>query len=72
MRDIINSSDIARIALKMPISYDADIAEIEEILAEELSLIGPDKIPGLARGPKYDGVSSFEDSSVMIQISMFA
>ena len=71
MRDIINSSDIARIALKMPISYDADIAEIEEILAEELPLIGPDKIPGLVRGPKYDGVSSFEDSSVMIQISMF-
>jgi len=72
MRDIINSADIARIALKMPISYDADIAEIEEILAEELPLIGPDKIPGLVKGPKYDGLSSFEDSSVMIQISMFA
>ncbi len=37
-----------------------------------LAQFGVDTKTLLARGPKYDGVSSFEDSSVMIQISMFA
>ncbi|MCR5789162.1 MAG: mechanosensitive ion channel family protein [Lachnospiraceae bacterium] len=71
MRDIINCEDVIRIAVKMPISYDADIPEIEAILAEELPLIGNDRIPGLVKAPRCDGVSSFEDSSVMILIVMF-
>ncbi len=71
MRDIVNSEEIVRQMLKMPISYDADIEEIESILEEELPLIGPDLIPGLVKGPNYEGVSSFEDSSVMIQIAVY-
>jgi small conductance mechanosensitive channel len=71
MRDIINCEDIVRIPLKMPISYDANIPEIEEILNRELPLIGAEQIPGFVKPPKYEGVSSFEDSSVMIQISMY-
>ena len=71
MRDIINCEDVIRIAVKMPISYDADIPEIEDILAAELPLIGSDRIPGLVKAPRCDGVSSFEDSSVMILIVMF-
>jgi small conductance mechanosensitive channel len=71
MRDIINCEDVVRIPLKMPISYDADIPEIEEILNRELPLITAEQIPGLVKPPKYEGVSSFEDSSVMIQIGMY-
>ena len=71
MRDIINCEDVVRIPLKMPISYDADIPEIEEILNRELPLITAEQIPGLVKPPKYEGITSFEDSSVMIQIGMY-
>jgi small conductance mechanosensitive channel len=71
MRDIINCEDVIRIPLQMPISYDADIPEIEAILNRELPLISSEQIPGLVKPPIYEGVSSFEDSSVMIQISMY-
>ena len=71
MRDIINCEDVIRIPLQMPISYDADIPEIEAILNRELPLISSEQIPGLVKPPIYEGVSSFEDSSVMIQIAMY-
>ena len=71
MRDIINCEEIVRIPLKMPISYEADIPEVEEILNRELPLITSEQIPGLVKPPKFEGVSSFEDSSVMIQISVY-
>ena len=71
LRDIISSEEIVRQAVKIGISYDADIEEVGRILAEELAALDSEKIPGLVKGPKYDGISSFEDSSVMIQISMY-
>ena len=71
MRDIVSSEEISRQTIKVAVSYDADIEEIGRILDEELAHIGPDKIPGLRKGPKYEGVSSFEDSSVMIQIAVY-
>ena len=71
MRDIVSSEDISRQTIKVAVSYDADIEEIGRILETELQKVGPDKIPGLRMGPKYEGVSSFEDSSVMIQIAIY-
>ncbi len=71
MRDIVSSEEISRQSIKIAISYDADIEEIGRILEEELEKIGPDKIPGLRKGTKYEGVSSFEDSSVMLQIAIY-
>ena len=71
MRDIVNSEEISRQTIKVGISYDADIEEIGRILDKELAAVGPDKIPGLRMGPKYEGVSSFEDSCILIQIAVY-
>jgi small conductance mechanosensitive channel len=71
MRDIVSSEEISRQTIKVAVSYDADIEEIGRILETELAEIGPDKIPGLRKGPKYEGVSSFEDSSIMLQIAIY-
>jgi small conductance mechanosensitive channel len=71
MRDIINSDgEVARMVLKMPISYDADLIEVEKILREELPSM-MDAIPGLVKAPVYEGVESFEDSSVLLRITIF-
>lgn len=71
MRDIINSDgSVARMILKMPISYDADLVEVEAVLEEELPKL-MDVIPGLVKPPTYDGVLSFEDSSVVLQIAIY-
>ncbi|MBR2696983.1 MAG: mechanosensitive ion channel [Clostridia bacterium] len=71
MRDIINSDGpVARMLLNMPISYDADLVEVEAVLEEELpKLMGV--IPGLVKPPCYEGVESFEDSSVMLRIAIY-
>ena len=65
MRDIINSDPVARMILNMPISYDADLHQVEAILTEELPKL---KIPGMAKPPFYAGVQSFEDSSILLRI----
>lgn len=71
MRDIINSDGaVARMILKMPISYDADLAEVEAVLAEELPRL-TDVIPGLLKPPVYEGVESLEDSSVLLRIAIY-
>ena len=71
MRDIINSDgSVARMILKMPISYDADLVEVEAVLEEELPKL-MDVIPGLVKPPRYEGVESFEDSSVMLRIAIY-
>ncbi|MCR5486814.1 MAG: mechanosensitive ion channel family protein [Lachnospiraceae bacterium] len=71
MRDIVSSEEISRQTIKIAVSYDADIQEIGRILEKELAEVGPDKIPGLRMGPKYEGISSFEDSSILLQIAIY-
>lgn len=70
MRDIVSTERIAKQTIKMGISYDSDIEEVKRILDEELAKLGPDKIPGLQKAPTYGGISSFEDSSIEIEIDM--
>ena len=55
--------------LKAPISYDADLMEVEAILNEELPKL-MDVIPGLVKPPQYDGIESLGDSSVNLLISI--
>lgn len=71
MRDIINADGpVARMVLKMPISYDADLTEVEAMLAEELPPL-KEIIPGLSKPPVYQGVESFEDSRVLLRIAIY-
>lgn len=51
--------------LNMPISYDADLPEVEAVLNEELPKL---VIPGMVKPPFYAGVQSFEDSSILLRI----
>lgn len=69
MRDIINSDPVARLILNLPVSYDADLREVEAILAEELPKL---VIPGMVNPPFYAGVQSFEDSSILLRIFLDA
>ena len=71
MRDIVNSDGkVARMVLNAPISYDADLAEVEAILAEELPAM-KDKIPGLTQPPRYESVNSLGDSAVNLRIAIY-
>ena len=71
LRDIVNSDGkVARMVLDAPVSYDADLAEIEAILAEELPKM-TDKIPGLLKPVQYEGVDSLGDSAVNLRIVIF-
>lgn len=70
LRDIVCSEEVIRQSVKIGISYDADLEKIEDILKAELSEIGPDKIPGLRKGPMYTGISAFGESSIVLQIAM--
>jgi small conductance mechanosensitive channel len=70
IRDVINADgEVARMTLKAPISYDADLMEVEAILNEELPKL-MDVIPGLVKPPQYDGIESLGDSSVNLLISI--
>ena len=71
MRDLVNSDGaVARMVLSMPIGYDADLEAVEKILEEELPKL-KDVIPGLIKPPMYEGVDSFESSSVMLRITIY-
>lgn len=71
MRDIINADGaVSRMILQMPISYDADLAEVEAVLAEELPKLS-EVIPGLVKPPVYEGVDAFESSSVLLRIAIY-
>ena len=71
IRDVVNSNgEVARMVLKAPISYDADLTEVETILDEELPKL-MDVIPGLVKPPQYEGIESLGDSSVNLRIVIF-
>lgn len=72
IKDIINTNgDAARRKIKFPIPYDVDLLYVEEILERELPLL-TGKIPALLKPPKYGGVSSIEDSCILLRITVFA
>ena len=71
IRDVVNANgELARMVLKAPISYDADLLEVEAILDEELPKL-MDVIPGLVKPPQYEGIESLGDSSVNLRIAIF-
>jgi small conductance mechanosensitive channel len=71
VRDFLNGDgDPARMVLAMPISYDADLDEVEAILAEELPLM-EHKIPGLVKPPQYENIDSLGESSVNLCIAIY-
>ena len=70
MRDIVNTDKVAGMVLRAPVSYNADLAEVEAILAEELPKM-MDKIPGLVKPPRYEGVESLGDSAVNLRITIY-
>ena len=47
-----------------------DIAALEAIFEQELPLL-TDTIPDLSQAPRYQGVSSFEDSCIVLRIALF-
>ncbi len=72
MRDIVNSDgDVAKETVKVPIPYETDLLEVEKLLEQELPLM-MDKIPGLVKPPKYNGVDSLEDSDVLLRIKVLS
>ena len=73
---IINNSAVRDIViydgeeiLKIPIPYETDLREIEKLFERELPLM-EEKIPGLIKAPRYQGVNSFDESCVTIRISL--
>lgn len=71
MHDIINADgSVSRMVLTAPISYDADLTEVEAVLEEELPKL-MDVIPGLVKPPQYEGVDSLADSSVNLRIVIY-
>ena len=70
IREIINTDGAFTNAfLTVPISYEADLMEVETILDEELPKL-IDVVPGLSKAPTYDGVDSLGESSVNLRISI--
>lgn len=54
-------------AIDVGIEYDESLERVESILEKELPLV-KDRLPDIASGPFYRGVSSLADSSVNIKI----
>ena len=72
MRDVVNLDPDSCVSLKIPISVDSDITEVEKIMKEELPLIGPGAIPGSTRPPRFVGITSIEEGKIFVQIIVFA
>lgn len=71
LRDVINcDGDVAREVLKIPIPYETDLLEVEKLFERELPILY-NQIPDMVKEPRYQGVSSFEDSSVILQITIY-
>ena len=74
LKDIVRSSgeDFSRRdTLKIPVPYEADLLEIEKLLEKELPLMA-ERVPELLNVPIYQGVDSFEESCLMLRISINA
>ena len=70
IREIINTDgEVTTASITVPISYDADLMEVEAVLDEELPKL-KEVVPGLVKEPSYDGVDSLGESSVNLRISI--
>lgn len=71
VKDMINfDGEMAREVLKIPISYETDLLEVEKLLERELPEMAK-HVPGLVRLPEYRGVNSFEESCMMLRICIY-
>ena len=51
--------------------YNVNLLEIKEILSKELPLL-TEKIPGLVKPSRYDGVTEYADSCMLLRISLYS
>lgn len=71
VRDIVNSDgEVARIKIQLPVSYDTDLTAIREMFDEELPTIA-ERIPGLRRGPRYDGVENLGEYAMTLRVTAY-
>jgi len=71
IKDIINSDEVTRMTLKLPVGLNASLARLEEILKAELPDMLAD-VPGVISGPKYGGVNEIADGCMQLSISFEA
>ena len=70
VRDLIRAEgDVVKELLMVPVPYETDLLELEKLLKRELPVIAQ-RLPGIAGPLKYENVSAFADSAVMIRLSL--
>lgn len=68
IRNTINASNhLILTVVEIPISYDADLEDIEAIIQENLPAMAKE-IPQIIEGPTYGGVDKFTDAGVVIRL----
>lgn len=68
IRNTINASNnLILTVVEIPISYDADLEQIEHLLQENLENMAKE-IPQIIEGPTYGGVDKFTDKGVVIRL----
>ena len=71
IREIINDDgEMARATLKVPVPHEVDLLEIEKLFEREFPEIEK-RVPGLVKPPVYQGVSSFEESRILLRIAIY-
>ena len=71
LRDVVNSDgEVARVKVKVPVAYDTDLVTLRTMLEEELPQIA-ERIPGVRRGPRYDGVDELGESGVLLRFTVY-
>lgn len=72
VKDIVNANgEVARMVLKVPVSYQEDLERVEDILREELEKLTEEEIPGLVSPPQYQGVQEFGPNSLLLRIAIY-
>ncbi len=72
VKDIVNANgEVARMVLKVPVSYQADLEKVEDILKEELEKLTEEQIPGLVSPPQYQGVQEFGQNNLLLRIAIY-
>lgn len=68
IRGAINSSNVLSQAIsEVSISYKEDIQKFEDMMRENLKLI-KDKVSTIKKGPFFDGIEQFGESSITIRV----
>ena len=72
IREIINDDgEMARATIKVPVSHEVDLLEIEKLFEREFPEIEK-RVPGLVKPPVYQGVSAFEESWILLRIAIYS